>query len=326
MKPQRLLVAGLLAMAAIIAAVLFVVPRFSQPHVLSGYVEGEPLYPAAPISGRLVALNVQRGDVVAASAPLFSIDPAQGDAAKSQAIADAQAAKALAADARRGQRPAELAIIEANLAAARASEIEAGKQLARIQPLVEAGAAPRAQLDTAVAARDSARANVRAIEKQLQAAKLGARKDQVAAADERVRGAEADVAAADARLADLTPVAPGPGRIEDVFFQPGEWVPANQPVLSLIPDDRVRLRFFVPEKSVSAYAVGKDVAFTCDGCAAGLKATITYIAPRPEFTPPTIYAREARDRMVFLLEARIAPGSGLSPGQPVDVTPLASAK
>ena len=66
------------------------------------------------------------------------------------------------------------------------------------------------------------------------------------------------------------------------------------------------------------------VKFACDGCPSGLTAKVSYISPRPEFTPPVIYSREARDRMVFLVEA--VPSARLNPGQPVDVQPLERAK
>ena len=111
--------------------------------------------------------------------------------------------------------------------------------------------------------------------------------------------------------------------MEDVFYQEGEWVAANQPVLSLLPDDRVKLRFFAPQDEIAAYRPGRSVAFACDGCADGLTAEITYVSPRPEFTPPVIYSRDARDRLVFMVEAR--PSARLRPGQPVDVVPLAPA-
>jgi HlyD family secretion protein len=84
----------------------------------------------------------------------------------------------------------------------------------------------------------------------------------------------------------------------------------------------VRLRFFVPEREVARYRIGRQVRFACDGCAAGLSATINYVSPRPEFTPPVIYSLQSRDRLVFLVEARPASPRGLTPGQPVDVTPL----
>lgn len=322
MKPQHILIGALLLSAAGLGGFLAFGGAHEDGQTLSGYVEGEPLYPASPVAGRLVELGVQRGDDVKAGEKLFAVDPAQTKAALDQAAAETEAARALASDAKRGQRPAELGVIEAQLTAARAVLHEADTSMKRIQPLVEAGAAPRAQLDSAVATLATAQANVRAIEKQLEAAKLGARSDLAQAAQDRVNQAEAAFAAAEARLSDLSPAAPTSGRVEDVFFQPGEWVPANQPVLALIPDDRVRLRFFVPQSDIAAYAVGSEIGFACDGCARDLKATITYVSPRPEFTPPVIYSREARDRMVFLVEALPISSQGLTPGQPIDVSPL----
>jgi HlyD family secretion protein len=322
LKPQQILVAVLLLSAAGLAAFLAFGRSGQNGATLSGYIEGEALFPASPVAGRLVRIDVQRGDSVDAGAPLFLIDPSQSEAARNQASAETEAARALAADARRGQRPAELGVIEAQVAAARAVLNEAETSLNRVRPLTEAGAASRAQLDSAVAARDTARANVRALEKQLQVAKLGARKDQTRAAEERVRQAEAQLSAAESRLLDIAPLAPSAGRIEDVFFQQGEWVPANQPVLSLLPTGRVRLRFFVPQDKVSSYAVGTSVSFSCDGCAKDLAAKVSFISPRPEFTPPVIYSRDARDRMVFLVEAQPTSAAGLVPGLPIDVEPV----
>jgi HlyD family secretion protein len=326
LKPQQIVVGVLLLSALGLGAFLLFGRGEHEGAALSGYVEGEALYPASPLAGRLVRIDVQRGDVVEAGVALFAVDPAQGSAARDQAAAELEAAKALAADARRGSRPAELGVIEAQLAAARAVLNEAETSLRRVRPLTEAGAASRAQLDDAVAARDTARANVRAIEKQLQVARLGARKDQVEAADERVRQAQAALGAAEARLVDLAPTAPTAGRVEDVFFQLGEWVPANQPVMSIIPSDRVRLRFFIPQPAAANYKIGSRINFSCDGCAKDLTARITYVSPRPEFTPPVIYSREARDRMVFLVEAQPEKAEGLAPGLPIDVEPIRTAK
>jgi HlyD family secretion protein len=319
---QRILIAGLVLAAAAIAAFLFFAPRFSATPMLSGYVEGEPLYPAAPVAGRLVQLNVRRGDIVKAGDPLFAVDPAQIAAQRAEAASQLDASRALAQGARNGQRPAELAQIRADLAAAQAVATEAQRTYDRTRPLYDAGAASRASLDSAVAARDRARAQVTAIQRRLDVAQLGQRNENVRNADERVRQAQAGLQALDARLADLSPKAPADGRIEDVFYQDGEWTPANAPVLSLIPDGRVRIRFFAPQAQLSSYAVGREVTFGCDGCTAGMKAKITYVSPRPEFTPPVIYSRESRDRMVFLVEATPTDATGLTPGQPIDVTPL----
>ncbi|RYG01882.1 MAG: HlyD family efflux transporter periplasmic adaptor subunit, partial [Caulobacteraceae bacterium] len=94
-------------------------------------------------------------------------------------------------------------------------------------------------------------------------------------------------------------------------------------VVALLPNDKIKLRFFVPERQINGYRPGAEVKFSCDGCQAGMTARVTYISPRPEFTPPVIYSRETRDRLVYLVEAK--PSVLLNPGQPVDVQPIGPA-
>jgi len=320
MKRPPVLVVGLVAAAAAIVGLIVWVPRMGQPKTLSGYIEGEPLYLAAPVAGTVRVVNVVRGQEVAVGQALFVVDPAQVRAQYDQATAEAQAASAQAEDARKGQRPLELAVFEANIAAAEARARDAQADLRRIQPLVRQGWYAPTRLDDAKAAADAAAAQVRAARRQRDAATLGAREDQVRAADARVAQAQAAVTGAGARLAEVSPTAPKKARVEDVFFHAGEWAPANQPILSLLPDERIKVRFFVPERELSAYRIGRTVRFGCDGCAKGLSARIEFVSPRPEFTPPVIYSREARDRLVYLVEAR--PSTRLNPGQPVDVEPL----
>jgi HlyD family secretion protein len=320
MTRQKVLIAALLAVALAIVAVLFLAPRLGRPEVLTGYVEGEPLYLAAPVSGTVTSMSVVRGQRVAAGARLFVVDPRQTVSARDQAAAQVTAAQAQAVDVRKGQRPVELAVLDANIAAAEAKARDAEAVYRRVSILAGKGFESKAALDDARANAQSATAAVTAARKQRDAAALGARADQIAAADARVAEAQAGLNGAAARLTDIAPTAPQAARVEDVFFQQGEWAPANQPILSLLPDARVKLRFFVPERSLAAYRIGAVVHFACDGCAKGLTAKVNYVAPRPEFTPPVIYSRDARDRLVYLVEA--LPSTLLNPGQPVDVEPL----
>jgi HlyD family secretion protein len=64
------------------------------------------------------------------------------------------------------------------------------------------------------------------------------------------------------------------------------------------------------------------VSIACDGCGERIAAPITFIAPQAEFTPPVIYSKDNRAKLVFMVEARPAPKDAvrLHPGQPVDVT------
>jgi HlyD family secretion protein len=323
MNRQRVLVVLLLAVGVAVIAALILLPRLGRAHTLTGYVEGEPLYLAAPVAGTVTGMYVARGDVVKAGQRLFAVDPAQSAAALRQATAELAAARAQAADLRKGQRPVELDVLNADAAAAAARAHDAQITLERTTELTANGVASKQQLDDARAAALTASAQLRAAERRRDAAKLGARADQIRAADARARNAEAALEAARARLADLSPKAPADARVEDVFFQQGEWASANQPILSLLPDARIYVRFFVPEPTLAAYRPGRVVRFACDGCAKGLSAKIVYVSPRPEFTPPVIYSRESRDRLVYMVEARAS--VRLNPGLPVDVQPLAPA-
>ena len=317
MNAHRLLIASLGLAALILAGVIVIAPRLQPAPMLSGYIEGEPLYLASPIAGALTEVDVARGERVAAGAPLFVVDTRTLAAQQQQAggqVAEARATIAAAGDTQ-GQQ-------QAQVAAARATAAEADREFARMQRLLRLGDGAVSQLDA-----DKARAAAQTAHAQLEAAQrqAGAAAAQVASAAGRLGQAEGARADAAARLGQAAPRAPAPARVEDVFVQTGEWAAANQPVVSLLPDERVRLRFFVPEREVARYRIGRQVRFSCDGCASGLVATINYVAPRPEFTPPVIYSLQSRDRLVFLVEALPARPRNLTPGQPIDVVPLGPA-
>ncbi|MBU4435307.1 MAG: HlyD family efflux transporter periplasmic adaptor subunit [Alphaproteobacteria bacterium] len=297
-------------------------PAAHPPPRLSGYVEGETLYVGAANAGLVSTVAVRRGDRVTAGQPLFSLDARQQVAARDQALAQLAAAQAQVRDAETGQRPQELAVYDAERAAAEAALRQTQADYDRIAPLVGKGVYAPARLDAARAARDTAQAQARAVARRRAVGTLGARPEAVRAARAQADSAREVLAAAQNRLDLISPKAPTAARVQDVFYQAGEWTAANQPVVALLADDRVRLRFFVPEARVALYRIGAVVRFECDGCGATRSARVNYVSPRPEFTPPVIYSREARQRLVFLVEARPEGGPPLAPGQPVDVTPL----
>lgn len=320
LRPRILIVAGAVVLAA--AAWWAWRPRGEDAPVLSGYIEGDPLYLSAPVSGAVAKVAVVQGQRVAEGAPLFAMDPEPQAAVTARAAAAVAQAQAQAEDLQKGQRPAELSVFDAQRAAAQAQLGEARAEFNRVAVLARKGIYAPARLDQARAAYQTAQANLVAVERQRDVGTLGARPDQVRAAQLQTAQAQQSLAEASSRLGDLSPRAPSAARVEEVFFQTGEWAAANQPVVSLLPDSRIKVRFFVPQGQLSAYRPGRTVRFSCDGCAGGLTARIAYVSPRPEYTPPVIYSRKTRDRMVFLVEAVPAHPERLAPGQPVDVEPL----
>jgi len=105
------------------------------------------------------------------------------------------------------------------------------------------------------------------------------------------------------------------------LYRPGEWVAAGSPVVSLLPPGNVKIRFYVPEPALATLRRGAAVSVRCDGCSAPIAARVAFIAPQAEYTPPVIYSRENRSKLVFLVEARPdVPNAALHPGLPVEVS------
>jgi len=287
---------------------------------VQGYIEGEYVYVAAPVAGRLETLHVARGAQVAAGASLFQLDRSSEQPTRDEAAARLARAEANLADLRKGKRPSELASIVAQLAQAQAMLQLAEAELERRERLVASNVASREAVDQARAAYERDKARVAELQAELKTAQLGARTDEIQAAEAEVTAARAQLAQAEWRLDQMSQAAPQAGAVIDTLYRPGEWVAAGAPVVSLLPPDNVKVRFFVPEPRLGAIKVGDEVRVSCDACPPDLTAVISFISPDAEYTPPVIYSREMRAKLVYLVEARPRQTAPLHPGQPVDVT------
>lgn len=265
---------------------------------LQGYGEADYLFLSSQEAGVVSALSVREGDVVAAGAQLFSLDPDRLALNARSAAAESAAAASRTAHGGALAQAVVQAEAQADLAA---------RNYARSQELFARGFAPRAKLDSDRAAADAATAAL---------AQARAERD---AARRELGSAQAQTGLAERRLADLAVNAPQAGRIERIYRRPGEVVAAGDPILSLLPPANMKVRFFAPEPMLSALQVGQRIGLSCDGCRAGLTARITYIASDPQFTPPVIYSDDERDKLVFLIEARPDQQGIIRPGLPVDV-------
>lgn len=310
--PVRYLLASCLALVSC---------QQSAPQGFQGYAEGEFVRVASSFAGRLERLHVRRGDEVKAGAPLFALESENEAAGRREAEQRLRAAEAQLANLQKGRRPTELAAIEAQLDQAQAALKLSQSQLRRSEQLVAQNFISKEKLDEARTAYERDRAHVEQLKADLATARLSARQDEIRAARASVEAAQAALAQAEWRLEQKSVRAPVGGLVADTLFVKGEWVPAGAPVATLLPPENIKVRFFVPEPQLGALRLGQSVVVACDGCPAAIPARITFVSPRAEFTPPVIYSRENRAKLVFLIEARPAPEDApkLHPGQPLDV-------
>ena len=141
-----------------------------------------------------------------------------------------------------------------------------------------------------------------------------------------LRDAQARLNSAQTHLSRRQVLSPVDGTVQEVYYRPGEMVPADRPVVALLPPGNLKVRFYVPEKLLAYISYGETVEIGCDGCAGDLSARVKFIARKSEFTPPVIYSREERSKLVYLIEALPNDPGSFRVGQPVDVSLLRNDK
>ena len=290
-------------------------------NTFQGYVEGEFVYVASPLGGQLEVLSVRRGQTVKVDDPLFQLDKDSETAAVHESLERLRQMQNRLADLQKGKRPSEIAALEARLKEAEAALQLSEETLKRREKLYREGSISMEDLDRARTTQERDAARVREVKADLETARLGGRADEIKAIRAEVQAAAARVEQARWNLDQKFQAAPRQGLVFDTLFRVGEWVPAGRPVVVLLPPENIKVRFFVPEKVVGSLAVGELGLVSFDSGGPPTAATISFISPEAEYTPPVIYSSQSRAKLVFMVEARPEPGAAdrLHPGQPVDV-------
>lgn len=287
-----------------------------------GYMEADLVLVGSEQKGRVLTQLVAEGDHVVKDQPLFTLESEAQEAEVATARSHVSEAEARLADVRQTmQRPGEIEVLEASLNQTRAMLQNSKFTLERTEKLFKQGWASKAALDQAQAINDRDEAAVAEAEKRIGAAKLPGRSDMIDAATANAEAVRHALAEAETNIAKRSVSSPAEGTIEEVYFRPGEVVKEGQAVLALLPPGNLKVRFFVQEPVRATLGIDQMVNVSCDGCAEGLTAKISFISRDAEFTPPVIFSEEQRQKLVFLVEARPSKDAGkLTAGQPVTVT------
>jgi HlyD family secretion protein len=296
------------------------------PALAVGYVEGEHVMLAPTETAQLLTLSVKRGDKVTPGMALGALEDADAKIAVAETKAALAQAEAQLANLQEGRRPEEINVLEAALNSATAEAAEAERVAGRLSGLSKRGIASQADLDQALTKLNLAGTKVAQAQANLAVARLPARAQEIAAARQQMKRAQASESAAEWRLSKRQLVSPSLGVVSDIIRNPGDIAGPQAPVLDILPDGAVKIRLYFRESEMSKLALGTVLNIQCDSCASGLEAAVSYISDTPEFTPPVIYSLENRQKLVFLVEARETGGAdALRPGQIVDASIKAAA-
>ncbi len=313
---NRLLTTAMLAVLLMIGACT---PTDANDKIL-GYVEVEWVYVSAPQAGWLVSRPVDAGTEVAVGDVLFELDVDQQQLQVKEAGSRVVQAEAQARDIATGARPDEIRELRARLNEANAQLELARLEKKRVVSLVERRLEPEARLDEVVANYQATKARVDAAKQAIKVAQQAGRTSAQEAALAAIDVAAAARDSAQWTLEQRTVTSLLGGRVEKVFQHPGEYVSAGMPVLAVRTKDSLKVRFFVPQSKLSELQVGQSVNVIADGQVSAQAGTVSFIASETEFTPPVIFSAEARDKLVFMVEARIVDNPQIHPGLPVEIS------
>ncbi|HEX2332279.1 MAG TPA: HlyD family efflux transporter periplasmic adaptor subunit [Burkholderiales bacterium] len=307
-------------MKRLLIAVVLLAGCGNEPNdAWQGYIEGEYVLLASPFAGQLQKLHVRRGERIEAGRAVFALEQEAERAGRVEAEERLKTAQARLGNLKVPKRPPEIEALRAQLNQARAARELAALQLEQSEKLYKGSFIAQTRLDEARATYEREVARVREAEAQLKNALQPLGRDaEREAAEGEVEAAKAALAQAAWRLDQKSVATPVAGLVHETFFVEGEWVPAGRPVAALLPPGNVKARFYVPETSLSAVSVGRDIEIRCDGCPGPVVAKVSYVSNQAEYTPPVLFSKESRAKLMFLVEARLQ-GANLRPGQPIDV-------
>lgn len=295
----------------------------SKHHSLKvlGYIEGRYVYLSSPVSGTLTNLAVQKGETVKANQLAFQLDPQPELSELQNAQAQLASSQQDLENLKVGERSTIIKRLQALISQAQANVVYSKKMYDRNAELRKTFVVGQAAVDQWRAQFEADTQKLNEAQANLAEGKLGARTNLIASQEAKVQAAKAQVDQYQWMVSQKTMHFAQMGFVQDTLFRQNEYVTAGKPIVSFLPPENRILIFFVPEKNLSQVRIDQTVYFTCDGCAKNISAKINYIASDAEYTPPVIYSKDSREKLVYWVEAKIDPAvvTSMHPGEPVEV-------
>jgi HlyD family secretion protein len=238
-----------------------------------------------------------------------------------QARARVATTQAALREAEAGPRTAEIERAEAELRAAEAEADRAAKDLVRIQALTESGALAEQQLDAARTLATTSANRRDALRETLRLLRQGTRPERIAGARAEVATAQAALAAAQATRSDLVLLAPVTGVVLGRHAEVGEVVAPGTPVMSVGESAKPWVRVYVSAADAARLTIGAPaVAMLDDLPDREFPGRVASVATKAEFTPRVALTEDERADLLFAVRVELDDATGtLKPGLPVTV-------
>jgi HlyD family secretion protein len=243
-----------------------------------------------------------------------------------EARAKAQTAVAAFEEAKHGARSEEIQGANARLIALQVAVDKAKLDADRAHRLIASGAISQAEADNADTALQGATAQRDNAKQSLDELENGERKEDIAQAAARAQEAQASakLVVAGTRVEDLKAAratvdgaqgrldqirvmidelvirAARPARVESLDLRPGDILAPNATAATLLEDDQLYVRIYVPETRIGRVRVGEEVPIAVDSFPARtFKGVVEHINSVGEYSPRNLQTADERADQVF---------------------------
>ena len=250
----------------------------------NGRLEATEVDVATKIAGRLAELGPREGDWVESGSVVGRLDAddlrAQLRAAEAQVVQAQKAVDETRAGVRKSKADATLA----------------GKTLKRSEELVGRGFISRNKLDSDQTGMEGAMAG------------MAQASSRVAEAEAAVATAQARVDSLRATLNDTSLKAPISGRVLYRLAEAGEVLAAGGKALTLLDLSDMYMTVYLPTDKAGQVALGAEARIVLDALAEqAIPATVSFVAPKAQFTPREVETRSEREKLMFRIKLRADP-------------------
>lgn len=136
----------------------------------------------------------------------------------------------------------------------------------------------------------------------------------------REKGLAAQTKLLQRQINDATVRAPLSGTVTTRFYDAGETMPPNAPLVEIVDLAKMWAKVYVSETYLPQIKIGQNAHVQIDGTTQTFTGTIAWISAKAEFTPKNILTQESRTALVYAVKISIDnPDQVLKHGMPVTI-------
>jgi HlyD family secretion protein len=316
----------LLLLAGIVAGVTYFYPRWFEKRSqtnelkLSGNIEAHESLISFKVSGRIVELPVEEGQMLKAGQLVARLD---NDDYRQQVAVDEATARVRESQlvlGLAGNRTQEIEAAKQSLVDAKADLEQKRKDYTRYQALFEKDEIPGQTRDQAATNVTRAQAAVDRAQQIYDQLVEGTRKEQIEVDRANAHQARQALHMSHIRLSYTALRAPFNGVILVRQAEMGEVVSPGTPIVTLADLQHIWLRVYVPETNLGVVCWDQNVTVRTDTYPDKIyRGRISFISSEAEFTPKSVQTQKERVTLVYRVKVDVEnPNFELKPGMPAD--------